>query len=148
MILQYWSVPVLDRSTIELPGPYSGQRKQLTTTIYAIGNRRRHRLDLRMGRPVSILNLLLTTILHFAGIYIATVFVPGIILAVTKDPSLSWVFKAWALPVLVIAVVTAREHFLSGRMLKHARNERGLAASAQLHIVPDRKWNQWISKLK
>jgi hypothetical protein len=148
MILRYSSVPILDEMKLELPGRTPGERKVQTTTIYNMRDRRQHVLEIKLCRPAVILKILAFSLLYFAGIYMFTLFVPGGILAITKDKTLGWVFGAWAIPVFIGAIGLSRNNVLNRQMLKHALKERELPASAKIHIVPERQWDRWVAKLR
>jgi hypothetical protein len=143
----YWSVPILSQNAIDLPGKY-GQRIQRTTTIYNVGDRRHHTLAVRWFSPGILLRFVLMVLIFFPLTYMFTFFVPGILLAITKDESLSWVFAAWAVVSLIIATLISRKGLLEKIMTRHALKERGLSANTKIAIVPDGKWDRWAARLK
>lgn len=148
MILRYWSVPILDESRLELPGPTPNQRRVQTTTTYNVAGRRLHALEVKMLRPGPILAILGISLFFFVGIYAVTIMVPGIILAVTKDDSLGWIFAVWAVPVFITAIFVARDGYLKRKMMRFALVERGLPSKAKLHLVAEEKWDRWAAQLK
>ena len=143
----FWSVPILSQDAIVLPGKY-GQRIQRTTTIYNVGDRRHHTLAVRWLSPGILLRFVLMVLIFFPLTYMFTFFVPGILLAITKDESLSWVFAAWAVVSLIIATLISRKGLLEKIMTPHALKERGLSANTKIAIVPDGKWDRWAARLK
>lgn len=147
MDVNFWSVPILHQSAIDLPGKY-GQRMQRTTTIYNVGDRRHHTLAVRWLSPGTLLRFLLMVLIFFVLTYIFTFFVPGIVLAITKDKSLSWVFAVWAVVVLVVVIVMSRLALMDKLMTRQALKERGLSAGTKIVVVLDRNWDRWAAKLK
>ena len=143
----FWSVPILSQDATDLPGKY-GQRMQRTTTIYNVGDRRHHTLAVRWLSPGILLRFVLMVLIFFPLTYMFTFFVPGILLAITKDESLSWVFAAWAVVSLIIATLISRKGLLEKLMTRHALKERGLPANTKIAIVPDGKWDRWAARLK
>lgn len=147
MDVNFWSVPILSHSAIDLPGKY-GQRMQRTTTVYNVGDRRHHTLAVRWLHPGTLLTFFFMVLAYFVLAYMLTFFVPGILLAITKDESLSWVFAVWALVILVLAAVISRHELMKKLMTRHALKERGLSTNTKIAIVPDGRWERWAAKLK
>lgn len=147
MILKYWSVPILNESRLELPGPTPAQRRVQTTTTYDLSDRRLHVLKLNLFEPGALLAVIGLSVLFFVLIYVFTLFVPGIVLAVTKDESLGWLFGAWAVPVLVAAVLIARKSLIDKKMMRFAVTERGTPLR-KIHLVAEDKWDRWVARLR
>jgi hypothetical protein len=148
MILRFWSVPIISESRLDLPGPMPNQRRVQTTTTYDLGGRRLHALEVKVLKPGPVLVILGISLLFFVPLYAVTIFVPGIILAITKNNSLGWLFFVWAVPVLGLAVSAARGEYLTRKRMKFALAERGLTAKAKLQLVTDEKWDRWVAQLK
>lgn len=144
----YWSVPILSQNSIDLPGKHYGQGIRRTTTIYNVGDRRLHTLAVRWLNPGILLRLLLMVLAYFVLTYIFTLFVPGILLAITKDESLSWIFAIWAVVILVLSIVISRHELMKKLMTRHGLKERGLPPNTKIAIVADNKWDRWVSRLK
>lgn len=143
----YWSVPILSQNAIDLQGKY-GQGTRRTTTVYNVGDRRHHTLAVRWLSPGILLRFLLMVLAFFVLTYMFTFFVPGIVLVITKDESLAWVFAVWAVVVLVAVTAMSRLALLERLMTQHALKERGLPRNAKIAIVPNEKWDRWAAKLK
>ncbi len=147
MDVNFWSVPIVSQSAIDLPGKY-GQRMQRTTTTYNVGDRRHHTLAVRWLSPGILFKSILIYLVFFVTAYIFTLAVPGIVLAITKDKSLGWLFGAWAGVVAIVAVVLTRNELIKKVMIRHGLKERGLPANTKIAIVPDERWERWVARLK
>lgn len=147
MDVNFWSVPIVSQSAIDLPGKY-GQRMQRTTTIYNVGDRRHHTLAVRWLSPGTLLRFLLMVLIFFVLTYIFTFFVPGILAAILKDKTPTWIFGAWAVVSLVIATAISRKGLLERLMTRQALKERGLPMNTKIAIVPDERWERWVARLK
>jgi hypothetical protein len=137
MILKYWSVPILNESRLERPGPTPAQRRVQTTTTCDLRDRRLHALAMNPVAPGNVLSMIGWSILYFLMAYIVTIFVPGLVLAITKNSSLGWVFAVWAGPVAGLAVLMAWKGLTNKKMMRFALAERGLPAR-KVHIVREK----------
>ncbi len=147
MILRYWSVPVLDESRIELPGPSPAQRRVQTTTFFDLRDRRHHAFEIHFLRPDPILKMFPAALLFFIGFCIATFIVPAGIMAITKDESLAWIFGVWAIVALIVAVLMAKENYKKKKMMSFALAERG-APVRKVHLVSEKDWDRWAARLR
>ncbi len=147
MDVNFWSVPIVSQSAIDLPGKY-GQGVRRTTTLYNVGDRRHHKAAVHWLSPGILFKSILIYLFFFVTVYIFTLAVPGIVLAITKDKSLGWLFGAWAGVVAIVAVVLTRSDLIKRVMIRHALKERGLPANAKIAIVPDGRWDRWVAKLR
>jgi hypothetical protein len=148
MSIDYWSVPVIQEKTEYLQGKNPTERTQRVTTTYDLSGRRFHKLEVAGASPAFLLRFVLFFLLFFVLIYAFTLFVPGVVLAVTKDAKLSWVFVVWAGIVLVIAALQARRSSLSSLMIRNAFKERGTPAGSKIVVVKDREWDRWVAGLQ
>jgi choline-glycine betaine transporter len=148
MDVNFWSVPILSQTTMELPGKSAGQRIQRTTTYFNVRERRHHTLAVRWLNPVTLLKFLGWLLCFFVATYVFTLFVPGILASILKDKTPNWIFAVWGLVALVISTALARKGVLDRLMTRHALKERGLAAKTKIAIVPDKRWDRWAAKLK
>ncbi len=147
MVVNFWSVPIRSQSSIDLPGKY-GQTIQRTTTIYDVGARRHHTLAVRWLSPGTLFRFIPMVLIFFVLAYVFTLFVPGILASILKDKTPTWIFAAWGAVSLIISIILSRKGLLERFMTREALNERGLPARTKIALVPDAKWDRWVSRLK
>jgi hypothetical protein len=148
MDVNFWSVPIMDETTIELPGPSVSQRIQRTTTFFNLRERRHHTLPVRWINPGVLLKFLGMLLFYFIAVCVFTFFVPAILGSIMKDKTPTWFLAAWALVVLIISTAFSRKELLKKLMTRHALKERGLSANTKVAIIPDGHWDRWAAKLK
>ncbi len=147
MDLNFWSVPIRSQISIDLPEKY-GRTIQRTTTIYDIGGRRHHTVAVRWLSPGTLLRFIPMVLILFVLVYVFTLFVPGILGSILKDKTPTWIFAAWGAVSLIISIILSRKGLLERFMTREALKERGLPARAKIALVPDAKWDHWVSRLK
>jgi hypothetical protein len=87
-------------------------------------------------------------LIFFVLAYVFTLFVPGILASILKDKTPTWIFAAWGAVSLIISIILSRKGLLERFMTREALKERGLPARTKIALVPDAKWDRWVSRLK